>query len=519
MKKSLKYLLILSTLSPFLVLSCNDKIDSKKNITKKTEEKQEANSLDQEKKEQENKILPELEKNQEKEKSSLDFFQINQNSLKINTNSLSQTNQTDFKELDPSQTDKNSLEPIPPVYNKYQLKNWENVIKKENQTTFLGQESENLNIYLLKNTEHISVSDIRAQKNPFTYFNLSWGGIESRLYKLPWFGFRSDSLEETKYADIFTRNIRFGAGAAVFLNANSEKAAFLTNKHVIGDSVQTFWKLMNKKDQNNQINPRYLKFMRYYDDSKIKELDNRILFKLWEIKWFNDKNFPYNPAWGKIDELDRYMENLYDNYFEEKHDFKNNNLDIAIFYFNYAKFIKDIEDLINRVRAKGQEFVNSIELPANEKFDNFVSNFNEFKKYWEKISKFEPLKISDKIWKADNFDYTTKIGMFWAQNFVSKNIFKGVYFSPEPHDQGNSSNNPSVITPKFFAANGIGASGSGIFNTDGSLAFLNKAILGVSSIGPYFYDQFGLTSHMSSALTLRTKDYNLVDEIYKAYLK
>ncbi|CNS22433.1 Uncharacterised protein [Salmonella enterica subsp. enterica serovar Typhimurium str. DT104] len=75
------------------------------------------------------------------------------------------------------------------------------------------------------------------------------------------------------------------------------------------------------------------------------------------------------------------MENLYDNYFEEKHDFKNNNLDIAIFYFNYAKFIKDIEDLINRVRAKGQEFVNSIELPANEKFDNFVSNFNEFKKY------------------------------------------------------------------------------------------------------------------------------------------
>ncbi|AAZ44440.1 hypothetical protein MHJ_0352 [Mesomycoplasma hyopneumoniae J] len=176
MKKSLKYLLILSTLSPFLVLSCNDKIDSKKNITKKTEEKQEANSLDQEKKEQENKILPELEKNQEKEKSSLDFFQINQNSLKINTNSLSQTNQTDFKELDPSQTDKNSLEPIPPVYNKYQLKNWENVIRKENQTTFLGQESENLNIYLLKNTEHISVSDIRAQKNPFTYFNLSWGG-------------------------------------------------------------------------------------------------------------------------------------------------------------------------------------------------------------------------------------------------------------------------------------------------------------------------------------------------------
>lgn len=79
MKKSLKYLLILSTLSPFLVLSCNDKIDSKKNITKKTEEKQEANSLDQEKKEQkdkeqENKILPELEKNQKKEKSSLDFF-------------------------------------------------------------------------------------------------------------------------------------------------------------------------------------------------------------------------------------------------------------------------------------------------------------------------------------------------------------------------------------------------------------------------------------------------------------
>ncbi|WP_369122332.1 Mhp366/Mhp367 family surface (lipo)protein [Mesomycoplasma flocculare] len=489
----------------------------KTNQTKKNDQKTELNSQNKEDKKTTKNDFPLETASNSAKKSSLDFTKANQNSLKINTDSLSQVSQTDFKKFSPSQTDKNSLNPIPPTYNKYQLENWGNIIKKENENTFLGQESENLNIYVLKNIAPNLVSDIKARENPYTYFNLSWGGGSS-FYKLPWFGFKSDLLENVKYANIFTRNIRFGAGTAVFLNANSEKAAFLTNKHVIGDSHITFWKLMNKKDQNDQINPRYIKFMRYYDDSKIKELDNRILFKLWEIKWYDDKHFPYNPAWGKIDELDKYMENLYDNYFEENKDFKNNNLDIAVFYFNYAKFIKNIEDLIKHFKDKGQEFLNSFELPTGETLDNFISSFNEFKKYWEKISKFDKLKISDKIWELDNFDYTTKIGLFWAQNFISKNIFKGVYFTPDPQDPKNPQNS-AVITPKFFAANGLGASGSGIFNADGSLAFLNKAILGVSSIGPYFYDQFGLTSHMSSGVTLRTKDYNLVDEIYKTYLK
>lgn len=39
---------------------------------------------------------------------------------------------------------------------------------------------------------------------------------------------------------------------------------------------------MNKKVGQNQLNAKLIKFLQYYDDFKIKELDNRILFRLFE---------------------------------------------------------------------------------------------------------------------------------------------------------------------------------------------------------------------------------------------
>ncbi|AJC49808.1 Mhp366/Mhp367 family surface (lipo)protein [Mesomycoplasma flocculare] len=536
MKKIAKYFLVLSTMSPFLALSCTSRIETSQTKKNTTEIKNEETAKN------ENKLglaegpkVSTVEKNNQKldlinsenkaektenksannhfkpesannstEEASFDFAKVNKNSLKIDTDALEKVSESDFSKNEAKNVVKT------PTYFQYQLKNWENVVKKENENAFLGQKNENLNIYLLKKISANLIDNIEAKKNYFSYFNPH---KVSNYYNLPWFGFKSDQPEDTRYADIFTRNIRFAAGTAVFLNANSEKAAFLTNKHVIGDSTFPFWKLMNKKVYTNQLNAKLIKFMQYYDEFKFKELDNRILFRLWESKWlYDNKKLMNNSARLKIPELDSYMKNLYANYFKEKKDFENFGLDVGIFYFNYAKFIKDVEDLIAYYKSK-KEFLNSIQSLKDGKFENFVADFNEFKKYWGKISKFEPLKISDKSWESEDFDYTTKIGLFWAQNFTSKNVFKGINFRTD-------SENPKLIAANFFATNGPGASGSGIFNADGSLAFINRTILTTDGKAySLFYDQFGLTSHMTSGIALKTRNYNLVDEIYKAYLE
>ncbi|WP_462097544.1 Mhp366/Mhp367 family surface (lipo)protein [Mesomycoplasma hyopneumoniae] len=550
MKKMVKYFLVLSSISPFLVLSCTYKIESSKTKKKilpeikseetpeKSEDKldptKESKVSPVEENTQKNDVVNSQNKTEKTEKTertennqttdsnfwsestsdlsdqtSFDFAKVNQNSIKININGLTQASESDFS--------KNEVKNIAktPTYYKYQLKNWENVIKKENETTFLGQKNDNLNIFLIKQMNNNLVDNVNAKANYYSYFNPA--NKLGDYYSLPYFGFKSDSLEEKRYANIFTRNIRFAPGTAVFLNANSGKAAFLTNRHVLYPyhNGGPFWKVMNTKITGNSLNASLQKFLQYYDDFKIKELDNRILFHLWETKWLKDNGkelFPVECRECKIKELTDYMQNLYNNFFEVPN-FDNQGLDVAVFYFNYSKFISETESLIKYFQTNHQDLIKTIHTLANGKFEKFISNFNEFKKYWEKISKLKPTKISEQSWDDEDFDYTTKIGMFWANNLISKNVFKGVNFRRNPQT-------PKQISANFFASNGPGASGSGIFNADGTLAFINGSILTINgNVRSLFYDQFGLTSHMSSGIALKTNRYNLVDQINKVYLK
>ncbi|MDO6826176.1 hypothetical protein Q4516_02555 [Mesomycoplasma ovipneumoniae] len=432
-----------------------------------------------------------------------DFVQVNNKSIRnFRTDLLSNLTENDFKA--PNNQVSN--------YSRYFLRNWENVVKKENQNTFLGQQNNNLKVYLLNKMNPNLVASIAAKQNHFAYFNRPALG---NYYNLPWFGFNSDSLDQKRFSNIFTRNMRFASGTAVLLNTNAEKAAFLTNAHVIhvGNSKIPFWKLMNKKVGQNQLNAKLIKFLQYYDDFKIKELDNRILFRLFEQeeKIKNGvHNFP--PSLQNNAKINEYMENLYQNYFELA-EWDNYDFDIAVFYFNYSKFISDVDKLIKFFSEHQQNFINSTHSLNNGKFQNFVNDFAEFKKYWQKISKFPPLKISDRIWEDGDFDYTTKIGMFWANNLFSKNVFKGINFRRDAND-------PRLVAANFFATNGPGASGSGIFNADGSLAFINRSILTVNgNVHSLFYDQFGLTSHLTSGIALRARNYNLVERILKLYVK
>ncbi|WP_341401240.1 Mhp366/Mhp367 family surface (lipo)protein [Mesomycoplasma ovipneumoniae] len=432
-----------------------------------------------------------------------DFVQVNNKSIRnFRRDLLSNLTENDFNT--PSNQVSN--------YSRYLLRNWQNVVKKENQNTFLGQKNNNLKVYLIDKMNPNLVGNINAKQNHFAYFNPPALG---NYYNLPWFGFNSDSLEQKRFSNIFTRNMRFASGTAIFLNANAEKAAFLTNAHVIhvGNGKIPFWKLMNKKVGQNQLNAKLIKFLQYYDDFKIKELDNRILFRLFEQEEKIKKgvhNFP--PSFQNNAEINQYMEDLYQNYFELA-EWDNYGFDIAVFYFNYSKFINDVDKLIKFFSEHQQNFINSTHSLNNGKFQNFVNDFAEFKKYWQKISKFPPLKISDRIWEDGDFDYTTKIGMFWANNLFSKNVFKGINFRRDAND-------PRLVAANFFATNGPGASGSGIFNADGSLAFINRSILTVNgNVHSLFYDQFGLTSHLTSGIALRARNYNLVERILKLYVK
>ncbi|WP_341493732.1 Mhp366/Mhp367 family surface (lipo)protein [Mesomycoplasma ovipneumoniae] len=476
-----------------------EKIDSLKPDSEETKETTEKIQTD-------TAVKPEIKddfESVEQTQPIFDFVQVNNKSVRnFRTDLLSDLERNDFKA--PNNLVSN--------YSRYFLRNWENVVKKENQNAFLGQKNDNLKVYLLDRMNPNLVGDINAKQNHFAYFNHPALG---NYYNLPWFGFNSDSLEQKRFSNIFTRNIRFATGTGIFLNANSEKAAFLTNAHVIHPQRTKipFWKLMNKKVGQNQLNARLIKFLQYYDDFKIKELDNRILFRLFEQEEKLKKGIPnLPPSFQSNVKIDEYMENLYQNYFELA-EWDNYDFDIAVFYFNYSKFINDVDKLIKYFSEHQQGFINSTYSLQNGKFQNFVNSFAEFKKYWQKISKFPPLKISDRIWDDGDFDYTTKIGMFWANNLFSKNVFKGVNFR---RDNGD----PRLIAANFFATNGPGASGSGIFNADGSLAFINRSILTVNgNVNSLFYDQFGLTSHLTSGIALRARNYNLVERILKLYVK
>ncbi|WP_341508317.1 Mhp366/Mhp367 family surface (lipo)protein [Mesomycoplasma ovipneumoniae] len=433
-----------------------------------------------------------------------DFVQVNIKSFRnFRPDLLSDLKEDDFKA--PNNQVSN--------YSRYLLRNWQNVVKKENQNTFLGQKNNNLKVYLIDKMDPNLVGNINVKQNHFAYFNRPALG---NYYNLPWFGFNSDSLEQKRFSNIFTRNMRFATGTAVLLNTNSEKAAFLTNAHVIHslrNSKIPFWKLMNKKVGQNELNPKLTKFLQYYDDFKIKELDNRILFRLFEQEEKIKNGVPNLPfSFQSNPKINQYMEDLYQNYFELA-EWDNYGFDIAVFYFNYSKFISDVDKLIKFFSEHQQNFINSTFWLQNGKFQNFVKDFTEFKKYWQKISKFPPLKISDRVWDDGDFDYTTKIGMFWADNLFSKNVFKGINFRRDAND-------PRLVAANFFATNGPGASGSGIFNADGSLAFINRSILTVNgNVHSLFYDQFGLTSHLTSGIALRARNYNLVERILKLYVK
>ncbi|WP_341492633.1 Mhp366/Mhp367 family surface (lipo)protein [Mesomycoplasma ovipneumoniae] len=393
-------------------------------------------------------------------------------------------------------------------YEAFALKS--NVIKQENDDHYLGEKNENLNIYWLDkiNTGSFSKNE-DARKTFFGYFNPRF---RKNNFKPDYFGFRSLDYSDQRYKDIFQRNVRFSTGTAILLDSHEGESVFLTNRHVLYVNKRPFWELMAYP------------FMRFYDNDNVNTVDSLASSGMLSLFWIKTdydrqieqlkkrKNrFPGNNSiyikspnrW----ELSQFSTNLHKRYFREEKNFKNFGKDIGIFYFNHAKFREDIQGIFDFYQQHKRWLLSSFRYPngktVEDDVNRFTKQFQKFSNFWDHVQQFPPLKISEKSWKNGEIDYTTKIGGFWLGSAFSKNMFKGVYIKNG--------------APSFFVTNGPGASGSGVYNTNGELIFLNQLIILAKDQKKLYYDQNNLTSHLTTGILLRNDKIDLVSEIKKFY--
>ncbi|WP_337898759.1 Mhp366/Mhp367 family surface (lipo)protein [Mesomycoplasma ovipneumoniae] len=393
-------------------------------------------------------------------------------------------------------------------YEAFALKS--NVIKQENDDHYLGEKNENLNIYWLDkiNTGSLSKNE-DARKTFFGYFNPRF---RKNNFKPDYFGFRSLDYSDQRYKDIFQRNVRFSTGTAILLDSHEGESVFLTNRHVLYVNKRPFWELMAYP------------FMRFYDNDNVNTVDSLASSGMLSLFWIKTdydrqieqlkkrKNrFPGNNSiyikspnrW----ELSQFSTNLHKRYFREEKNFKNFGKDIGIFYFNHAKFREDIQGIFDFYQQHKRWLLSSFRYPngktVEDDINRFTKQFQKFSNFWDHVQQFPPLKISEKSWKNGEIDYTTKIGGFWLGSAFSKNMFKGVYIKNG--------------APSFFVTNGPGASGSGVYNTNGELIFLNQLIILAKDQKKLYYDQNNLTSHLTTGILLRNDKIDLVSEIKKFY--
>ncbi|AJR12528.1 Uncharacterised protein [Mesomycoplasma dispar] len=415
-------------------------------------------------------------------------------------------------------------------YHKFSLNNLTNAIKKENETGFLGEKNQDLYIYLLKKIRPNLLSEnIQAKNINSAYFRpenlVNYYGLDKFVYK-------SIDFNDQKFEKIYKRNMRFASGSAVLLTTKNGRATFLTNDHVVNDQSVKFWNLMNYKDRSNGWISKLSNFLTYYDDFQIKKLPNSPLIEILNQRFILENGKPIQLLNGRQirgissqplkSEIDQFSKNAYNKYFQFEKKFDNKGLDVAIFYFNYKDFIADVEKLIefyNQNKEKMYANTSGINSIWHSKFADFIEKFKDFRKFWEKMSNINPLKISRRNWEIEDFDYTSKIGLFYPQDFAIKNFFKGISIKPNITSNKTNKKDPNTPSAYYFATNGPGASGSGIYNLDGSLAFLNRLIINDNPNNPnYYFDQNNLTSHLSSAVVFKTNKYDLVSEIEKFYL-
>ncbi|WP_215743534.1 hypothetical protein [Mesomycoplasma hyorhinis] len=523
-----------------------------------------------------------------------------------------------FSKVSLDQINKNIT--FPEEYKKIKANYESGFIEQENDKAFLGKQNDKLFVYDLKksaNKEQILAKSYTEQEKD-SYFNLN-KEINNEFYsifhtqdnkiwnKVEKIAFESLPSEDTRFEDIYERNLRISIGTSTILDTDGNSALLVTNKHVtramkLQDVDPKLASLNIKNKENLRFYNYILKdFFKIYFKNKFYTISN-YLFIAWEWEKYkyniifnsNQNNTKNTKKTFTEEEALDFEINLFNKYFKVITNFDNKNQDISLYYFNYKQYIKDWEDIIKWIlsfytdenlptivndqdkntnnqqqklttqswlpkffdmsgslngiiqtkegkRSKNY-FTSSQSIKSNnennynitktklvlsakgkEQIKNEIENFNIFKQYWDHMSKLNSVKIDDKIWKENEFDDSLKIGLFWPKKVAFKNAFKGIKISSVPI----FGKDEKYLNVFYYANNGHGASGAGIFNRDGSLAFINsfgflfegKDPQTNKPISNLFYLDSNLNTFLSGGVVLHTERYNLVDEIYKFYFK
>ncbi|MXR35250.1 Mhp366/Mhp367 family surface (lipo)protein [Mesomycoplasma hyopneumoniae] len=419
---------------------------------------------------------------------------------------------------------------FPEEYKMFNFNTDNNFVTKENEKKFLGSENDDLLVYDLN---YPKINELIEEKEPFKSdilnqkFTLFDSKSRNQIFQLDKIGVYSQPLKSNKYDSIYQKNIKFRTATATILDASNGKALLITNNHVIKPSEYSY------KDANFQINSQNLRFwnklggnfIEWYENGKIYHLDRdntAFLFYLKEV--FENKVTKFDQ--GKVLE---FLIDFYNKYFLIPTDFDNKKFDVGIFYFKYQQFIEDLKNLAKFYNEKREEILtriqqnNKINHNSSEskntiesKFNDFLGSYQGFINFWKKMQNAPAVKISPKIWKKGDFSYDLNLSLFWPKSKAMKNNFKGVYAT-------NPQENFSRLSLYFYTNNGRGASGSGVFNKDGELQFINAFGLidnfytDDSKIEKNYYDKLNTNISLSGGIPLVTEEYNLAESIKQFY--
>ncbi|WP_462097616.1 Mhp366/Mhp367 family surface (lipo)protein [Mesomycoplasma hyopneumoniae] len=432
---------------------------------------------------------------------------------------INQKSQNEFKVDQLSSPDQKVVQKVgfdssfgnfPSIYQSFYLGSPDG-IKQENENMFLGQKNEDLNIYLFDKIKKDNVTNNDLAKIAYhSYYNEDF---RQRYFPLNYIGFKSLDYTDQRYLQTFQRNIRFSPGTSILLDNKDGESLFLTNAHVLYYNGRPFWERMGYP------------FMRFYYNDKVNDLSSLGFSGLLSLFWIKSeydrtvhelqtkgnftegekRNIPIRDA--SQEQIINFSINLNNRWFRLAQGFNNYGRDIGMFYFNHGLFRQDIKDVLAFYDRHKESLISTFRFANGATIDSpilfFKEQFKTFEEFWDYAKTFSPLKINGRIWKDGDIDYSTKIAGFWPQLAFSKNIFKGVY----------------VVNgmPRFFTANGPGASGSGVFNENGELVFMNQMIVLSDNQKKLYYDQNNLSSQLTIGILFRDGKVDLASEIIRFY--
>lgn len=414
-------------------------------------------------------------------------------------------------------------------------------VGKENDQRFLGKANDGLYVYNLNENDiekHVLADEKTKYKILNQEFNIFDKENRKLIYKLDYMGVYNQKISniDPKNENIFKRNIRIANGTATILDANNEKTLLITNRHVLWTKIKT----QNKKNKDvNFWNLPSDDIFKWYDNGQVHILKYNDLALLFYVKQTIEQNLEEQKTHNiKIEDKEEqarkqqvFFKEFLDPYFEVVTKFDNKQADVGLFYFKHKHFIEDIQKLADFFKKPSESTWAGIKFSNQDVIDkiktNFLSKYQDFITFWESMVKAKPVVISDKLWKIGDHNYDKMISSFWPKATLIKNIFKGVYAST------TEVSNKSVAL-FFYATNGPGASGSGVFNSKGELQFLNafglvnnkkKPIINQSNQSKSddnqnngeFYDNLNTYIAISGGVPFVTEQYNLKKEIEKFY--